>query len=57
MANFIKDMNGEITNINKLINSNLWSLNYEKASLIQFLTMNSSYFAISIGCDNRINPA
>ena len=26
-ANFIKDINGEITNINNWFNANLWSLN------------------------------
>lgn len=49
-------MNGEIININNWFNANLLSLNFEKASLIQFLTMNSSCIAINAGCDNNINP-
>jgi len=53
-TNFIKDINGALTNINNWIKANLLSLNFEKTSLIQFLTKNSSHIPISVGCGNNI---
>ena len=54
-TNFIKDINGAFTNMNNWFKANLMSLNFEKTSLIQFLTTNNSHFPISVGCDNNIN--
>jgi len=42
------------TNINNWFKASLLSLNFEKTSLIQFLTKNSSLIPISVGCDNKI---
>jgi len=53
-TNFIKDINGALTNINNWIKANKLSLNFEKTSLIQFLTKNSSYIPISVSCGNNI---
>jgi hypothetical protein len=53
-TNFIKDTNGALTNINNWIKANLLSLNFEKTSLIQFLTKNSSHMPIGVGCGNNI---
>jgi len=52
-TNFIKDTNGALTNINNWIKANLLSLNFEKTSLIQFLTKNS-HIPISVVCGNKI---
>ena len=53
-TNFIKDINGGFININNWFKANLLPLNFEKTSLIQFLTKNSSHVPISVGCDNNI---
>ena len=53
-TNFIKDINGAVTDINNWIKANFLSLNFEKTSLIQFLTNNSSHIPIHVGCDNNI---
>ena len=53
-TNFIKDINGALTNINNWIIGNLLSLNFDKTSLIQFLTKNNSHIPISAGCGNNI---
>ena len=52
-TNCIKDINGAFTDINNWFKANLLPLNFEKTSLIQFLT-NSSHIPISVGCDNNI---
>jgi hypothetical protein len=54
-TNFIKNVNGAFTNMNNWFKANLWSLNFEKTSLLQFLSKNSSHFPTSVGCDNNIN--
>ena len=51
-TNFIKDINGIFTNINKWFKANLLSWNFEKTSLVQFLTKKSSHIPISVDCDN-----
>jgi hypothetical protein len=51
----IKYINGEFTNIKTWFKANLLP-NFEKTSLIQFLTKNSSLIPISVGCENNINP-
>ena len=43
-----------MTDIDNWFITNLWSLNFEKTSLIQFLTKNSSHIAIRLGSDNNI---
>ena len=43
-----------MTDIDNWFKANLWSLNFEKTSLIQFLTKNSSHIAIRFGTDNNI---
>jgi hypothetical protein len=53
-TNFIKDINGAFININTWFKANLLSLNFEKTSLTQFSTKNSSHVPISVGCDNNI---
>jgi len=53
-TNFIKDINGALININNWIKAKLLSLNFEKTSLIQFLTKNNSHIPISVGCGNNI---
>jgi hypothetical protein len=53
-TNFIKDMHGTFTDINNWFKANLLSLNFEKTSFKQFLTMSSSLISISVGCDNNI---
>ena len=53
-TNFIKDVSGVFTSINNWFQVNLLSLNFEKTSLIQFLTKNSSHIPISVGCDSNI---
>ena len=53
-TNFIKDINRAFINMSNWFKANL-SLDFEKTSLLQFLTKNSSHFPISLGCDNNIN--
>jgi hypothetical protein len=55
-TNFIKDINGVFTSINNWFQANL-SLTFEKTSLIQFLTKNSSHIPIRVGCDSNIKSS
>ena len=51
---FIKDINGMFKNTNNWFKASLLSLNFDKTSLIQFLTKNSSLIPISVVCNNKI---
>ena len=52
----MKDINGAFPAINDWLKAYL-SLNFEKTSLIQFLTKNSSHIPTSVGCDNNIKSS
>jgi len=51
---FIKDISGVFTCINNWFQANLLSLNFEKTSLLEFLTKNSSHIPMKVGCDSNI---
>jgi hypothetical protein len=53
-TNFTKDIYGVLTNISNWFKAKLLSVNFEKTSLIPFLTSNSLHIPISVGCDNNI---